>query len=253
MEVKPIGYFHSPQKHSYEAGRQPDANSLGGYIQLLPGHNFEQALEELEKFSHIWVLFQFHHNEQWKPKVMPPRGSAHKVGVFATRAPYRPNPVGMSAVKLVSIQGLKIFISAADLLDGTPVIDIKPYVPEVDIITDATMGWIQDQKYSLTFSAEVETQIEFLEHLGVSNLKNFIIHQLEFQPFAAHKKRLRNLGPNLWELAYRTWRVHFMAENETLLIQSLSSGYTPEELKSTEDPYNDKAQHLAFLKHFNLN
>src|SRR4051812_29242204 len=107
LVLKAIGLFESEQIEAYQAGRQPDVLGLNGKIKLNPGQNFEQALEDLIGCSHIWIIFGFHHNTNWKPQVQTPR-SNKKIGVFATRAPYRPNPIGLSLVKLVDIKDLTI-------------------------------------------------------------------------------------------------------------------------------------------------
>ena len=100
-----------------------------------------EALTGLENFSHIWLIWEFSEavQENWSPTVRPPRlGGNKKVGVFATRSPFRPNSLGLSAVKIEKIENGEIFISGADLMDGTPIYDIKPYLPAVDSITSAT-------------------------------------------------------------------------------------------------------------------
>lgn len=250
LELTPIGYFHSLQTHTYDAGRQPDENSFPGYIELDKGHNFEQALTGLSDFSHIWILFQFHHNDSWKPMVLPPRGSSQKVGVFATRSPYRPNSIGMSAVKLVRIDGLKIHVGPSDLLDGTPIFDIKPYLAYCDAITEANEGWIQSKKYGLRYSPAAEEMLEFLEKNGLVQVRPFIQHQLEHEPTDSRRKRVKELNAGLWELAYRTWRISFICDEHQVSILSLYSGYSPEELGSSEDPYQDKDLHRSFCEEF---
>lgn len=100
-----------------------------------------EALVGLENFSHIWLIWGFSEakREEWSPTVRPPRlGGNRKVGVFATRSPFRPNSLALSAVKIEKIENGEIFITGADLMDGTPVYDIKPYLPAVDSITSAT-------------------------------------------------------------------------------------------------------------------
>ena len=100
-----------------------------------------EALVGLENFSHIWLIWGFSEakQEEWSPTVRPPRlGGNRKVGVFATRSPFRPNSLALSAVKIEKIENGEIFITGADLMDGTPVYDIKPYLPAVDSITSAT-------------------------------------------------------------------------------------------------------------------
>ena len=124
MHFEPIGTFHCTARYPYDAARQsPIAESNGGCVLLEIGHNHEQALQDLEGFSHIWLIYVFHHNPNWRPMVQPPRAS-RKVGVFASRAPYRPNPIGLSCVELISIQGLCVNVGPHDLLDGTPILDI---------------------------------------------------------------------------------------------------------------------------------
>ena len=114
--LKPIGYLKSDLIYRYETPRQ---GILAGedisVIELLPHQNFEQAVSQLDGFERIWIIYQFHLNTNWKPLVNPPRHTRKKVGVFASRAPYRPNQIGMSCVKLVKVDGLKIYISQSDI------------------------------------------------------------------------------------------------------------------------------------------
>ena len=139
----PIGYFQSSAHSPYELPRQAGlvpANQ--GIIQLNERCQFEQALEGLEGFDLIWVVFRLHRSALWKPKVLPPRGRK-KQGVFATRSPHRPNFIGMSCVKLESIHGLSLMISGHDLLDGTPILDIKPYLNYADSLVSTRQGWLE--------------------------------------------------------------------------------------------------------------
>ena len=139
MNFEPIGYFHGGPARKYEAPRQGVFAGGAGRVELLPGRNFETALRDLEGFSRIWLLFAFDRNgATWRPTAHPPvtaPGRA-RVGVFASRAPYRPNPIGLSCVRLVAVDGRVVEVDEADLLDGTPVLDIKPYVPAADAFPD---------------------------------------------------------------------------------------------------------------------
>src|SRR5262249_6094523 len=129
LELTPIGFVRSPFTEKMQAPRQPNTpQAADGTVELLPGHDFEHALEDLDTFRYIWLLFWFDQSEGWRPKVLPPRSEKRR-GVFATRAPHRPNPLGMSLVELTGIEGLVLSVKGLDLLDGTPVLDIKPYVP----------------------------------------------------------------------------------------------------------------------------
>ncbi|AGH95667.1 tRNA (N6-threonylcarbamoyladenosine(37)-N6)-methyltransferase TrmO [Pseudobdellovibrio exovorus] len=252
MILKPIGYFKSQQKESYQAGRQPDPLGLHGTIQLSSGENYEQALQDLIGCSHIWLIFGFHHNPNWKPLVQTPR-SDRKIGVFATRAPYRPNPIGLSLVKLIDIKNLEIEVGENDLLDGSPIYDIKPYHPEHDVAEDAHIEWLESslvQKHQISFSPLVESQLEFLEGHGLRELKAFILRQLEYDPTNSDKKRVTSNG-HYWTLAYRTWRIDFSLSEKQIGILSIRSGYTDEELQDLNtDTYQDKETHRLFSREF---
>jgi len=103
----------------------------------------EQAVQDLDGFERIWLVFTFHLSEGWKGTVKPPRGGP-KRGVLATRSPHRPNSIGLSAVELIRVEGRTLQLRGVDLLDGTPVLDIKPYVPYADAFPDARAGWIDE-------------------------------------------------------------------------------------------------------------
>lgn len=249
--LKPIGFLKSTQTEAYQAGRQPDSLGRPAEIHLEPHQQFEQALQDLEGCSHLWILFGFHKNEAWKPLVQTPR-SNRKIGVFATRAPYRPNPIGMSLVKLISIEGLKIQIGENDLLDGSPIYDIKPYHPESDHVEDAKIDWLENsisKKFQLHFSPLITDQIDWLEKNKLPELRTFILRQLEYDPTNKNKKRVEE-NSGYWTLAYRTWRVDFSVSESSIGLLSLRSGYTQNELLSTEDKYDDKELHRLFVKNF---
>lgn len=134
--VKPIGYVRSCFKEKFAIPRQPLlAPAAQGCIELLPPYDQAEAVAGLEDVSHIWVIFLFHKTLDSTPrlKVRPPRlGGNKSIGVFASRATHRPNGIGQSAVHLDRVAPGRLWISGIDLLDGTPVLDIKPYVPYAD-------------------------------------------------------------------------------------------------------------------------
>jgi len=103
----------------------------------------EVVIRDLQGFDRLWLIFAFHRSEGWKTTVKPPRGGP-KRGVLATRSPHRPNAIGLSAVELVGIEGRTLHLRGVDLLDGTPVLDIKPYVPYADAFPEARAGWIDE-------------------------------------------------------------------------------------------------------------
>lgn len=143
----PIAYARSPYARRIDAPHQPtvvEGTETGAQaeasIELVEGFPSE-ALADLAGFERIWLVFVFHRSEGWKPQVRPPRGGG-KRGVLATRSPHRPNPIGLSAVELLAVDGNRLHVRGMDLLDGTPILDIKPYVPYADAFPHARAGWI---------------------------------------------------------------------------------------------------------------
>lgn len=148
--ITPIARVHSPYRQKFGIPRQPRlAPHIISQIELLPGFNRQEMIRGLEHCSHIWLLFIFSATAEqgWRPTVQPPRMGKKRYGVFATRSPFRPNPIGMSAVKLEKIEQcgnkLCLHVSGADLLDGTPIIDIKPYLPYSDAVSEARFDLVE--------------------------------------------------------------------------------------------------------------
>lgn len=139
--VSPVGIVHSCFKEKFAIPRQPQlAPAARGVLELLPPFDDGAAVAGLEQVSHVWLLFLFHQALEDSPrlKVRPPRlGGNRALGVFATRATHRPNGIGQSVVKLERVEAGRLHLSGIDLLDGTPVLDIKPYVPYADRVPEA--------------------------------------------------------------------------------------------------------------------
>ncbi|MBM6550474.1 tRNA (N6-threonylcarbamoyladenosine(37)-N6)-methyltransferase TrmO [Marinomonas ostreistagni] len=172
FQFQQIGVVHSCYKQKFGIPRQPGlVKQASASIELLPPFNRLDTLDGLEGFSHIWVHFIFHQciNDNWKAKIRPPRlGGKKKMGIFATRATHRPNPLGLSVVELLSIRQedgrVFIDIAGADLLDQTPVVDIKPYLPYADAITDAQGGFAPER---------TELKPVFFSELALSQLNDY--------------------------------------------------------------------------------
>ena len=141
IEYRPIGIVHSPFQDKVGTPIQPSrAKGAKGSVEVF--QEFSEGLSDLGGFSHIILLCHLHQSNGYKLKVIPFLDTVLR-GVFATRAPRRPNPIGLSVVRLLSINGSTLFIEGVDLLDGTPVLDIKPYVGEFDDRTDVRFGWFE--------------------------------------------------------------------------------------------------------------
>lgn len=145
--MKPVAIVESCYKDKFGTPRQPGlAPSSQAWIQFTPEVQPELSLQGLEGFSHLWVIFLFHLNKsaRFHAKVHPPRLNGKTMGLFATRSPHRPNPIGLSLVKIEKIEGSRILVSGVDLVDGTPVLDVKPYLPGVEALENASSGWLDE-------------------------------------------------------------------------------------------------------------
>lgn len=180
--------------------------------------------------------------------------SKTKIGVFATRAPYRPNPIGMTVVKILRIEGLAILVDKNDLLDGTPILDIKPYHPESDVIKGSKIEWLQSadqksKKMKVRFSPMATGQMDFLDTRGLKELKAFAQRQLEYDPTDKTKKRVKD-HKHFFTLSYRTWRIDFVIADDIVSVLQIHSGYTTKDLDITDDNYQDKPLHRLFNKEY---
>lgn len=255
FEIRPIGIFRCGERYRYETPRQGVFADNEGVIELAPDRGYEEAAADLNGFERLWVLFVFHLNETWNVRVRPPvtPPGRHKIGVFATRSPHRPNRLGMSCVELVSVRGREIRIRNFDLLDGTPVVDIKPYIPRADAFPEAAAGWLDEAEedgFEVGFAPEAERAMRLLVRSGGPDLARFCRVQLVHAPLDRDRKRLYPAGEGQWEIGFRTWRIAFAADGQARRVRVLGvrSHYTADELlPDAPDPYRDKAVHRAWL------
>lgn len=254
LTCTPIGLYHGRQKEKYMAPRQAELGpeDQQGLISLNPDCNFEQALDDLEGFDRIWVLYWFNRNKCWKPKVTTPR-SGPKRGVFATRSPHRPNPIGLSCVELLSIKGKDIYIGKNDLLDQTPILDIKPYLVYADAFPISRQGWIEESPihYQVHWTALALEQAKFIEAHQHIDLMNTASLRLEDNPFPFKNHRIKKVKENEYELAVKTWRLHYSINEQLIEIQKIGSGYDAETLEGRKTSrWNDVPLHQKFIKEF---
>ncbi|WP_105903069.1 tRNA (N6-threonylcarbamoyladenosine(37)-N6)-methyltransferase TrmO [Vibrio gangliei] len=220
--IEPIGKIHSPYKEKFAVPRQPRlAPSATARIELLGEANSPESVRGIEQFSHIWLLFLFDQNlaAGWKPTVRPPRlGGNERIGVFASRATFRPNGIGMSAVELkgVTQQGGQTWLElgSVDLVHGTPVIDIKPYIPYSDSIPDATGGFAESAPSSMPVVFSTQAQLILKSNHQSDHIQAVIEQVLGQDPRPAYKKN----KPDSKEYA-----VHLFDLNVKFTIESDSS------------------------------
>ncbi|NLQ16089.1 tRNA (N6-threonylcarbamoyladenosine(37)-N6)-methyltransferase TrmO [Marinomonas sp. M1K-6] len=212
--LQTIGIVHSCYKEKFGIPRQPGlVTEATARLELIPPYNRLDTLDGIDGFSHIWIQFIFHAciSESWKAKIRPPRlGGKTKMGVFATRATHRPNPIGLSVVKIGRIyqENKKVFIDlhGADLLDGTPVLDIKPYLPYADNIANAKDGFapppVKTQIKPVVFSDLAKTQCEHYQNLHNRDIATLIRQVIEQDPRPSYLSEQldREHGITLWEL-----------------------------------------------------
>ncbi len=235
LTIEPIGYIATPYQEKFAIPRQPGlVSSAIGCITLTSKQNQQQMVRGLSDFSHLWLLFIFHQTQQqgWKPLVRPPRlGGNKKIGVLATRSTFRPNPLGMSVVKLEKIitvdNKVNIYVSGVDLLNNSPIVDIKPYVPYSDIVQDASGSFAQtapDNMLEVTYTAKAYQQVSHYQQ-QYDDLCTLIEQVLAQDPRPAYKKTMEDnneYGMSLYHLNIK-WR---MVSNTKVEVFALSEGST---------------------------
>jgi tRNA-Thr(GGU) m(6)t(6)A37 methyltransferase TsaA len=257
LAVRPIGYLRTTFSTKVEAPRQPAASTnTPGVIELLPGRNLEHAIEDLTSWERIWVIFWFDRNEGWRPKVLPPRSTDGRKGVLSTRSPHRPNPLGLSVLRLERVEGLKLHVLDVDLLDGTPVLDIKPYVPYTDAFPESGSGWLQPaadpgKSWEVAFTAEAQAQLAWIAARSSLPLRERIASTLMLGPQPHPYRRIRHGKDGSMLLAVQDWRIAFETDAHRIRVLALHSGYRKSQLNAdAEDPQGQLKLHRDFTAQF---
>ncbi|QIW15787.1 tRNA-Thr(GGU) m(6)t(6)A37 methyltransferase TsaA [Pasteurellaceae bacterium RH1A] len=202
LTLSPIGIIHSPYGEKFSVPRQPNLVAQGkGILRLLSPYNSPDAVRGLEAFSHLWLIFQFHQipERDWHATVRPPRlGGNERVGVFASRATHRPNPLGLSKVGLEKVIIEKgevcLQLASVDLVDGTPILDIKPYITYADSEPEAQSGFAQDKpqaKLAVEFSPQALQAVQKSQNFakfGISDPLGFIREVIAQDPRPAYQQ-----------------------------------------------------------------
>jgi tRNA-Thr(GGU) m(6)t(6)A37 methyltransferase TsaA len=243
---RPIGFVRSSFDEKHEAPRQPGLVKDEATIELCAFDGVDHAICDLAGFDHIWVLFVFDRANDYRAKVTPPRSTV-KRGVFATRSPHRPNPLGLSVVRLDGVDGRTLRIRGTDMLDGTPVLDIKPYIAYVDARPDASLGWLGEEPapsidadraaspradplpaFAVMHSDRAKVELAWLTERGF-DLASSIDRTLSIGATPHPYRRIKRDG-DAWLLSLKDWRVRFALEGTNVTVLRIFSGYRASQL-----------------------
>lgn len=225
-------------------------------LELLPGCNYEQALQDLAGMERVWLLWWFHRNDNWRPLVLPPRGPAQRRGVFATRSPHRPNPLGLTSVPLLGIVGRRLSLGPCDLVDGTPVFDVKPYVGAYDAFPESRAGWIdtmeaqlrEPPRFTVRLTDAADVQASWLKEHWNIDFTARLIELLSRDPTPHRTRRIRRRDETKLEIGCGAWRAVFTVEDKRVNIVALEAAYPLRFLARPDyKDVPDREAQLAFL------
>lgn len=224
MQLSVIAYARNGFVDKFGIPRQTTADThLLTRIVFEPSYRVQEALRGIESFSHLWLLWGFHDLKRasgWKPTVRPPRlGGNRRVGVFATRSPYRPNPIGLSSVRLVRVEqtpteGCVLVVTGADMLDGTPIYDIKPYLAYSDAHADAIDGFASDG-YKRSLQVRWQTEPDGINEEDLSAIEEILSHD----PRPAYQDD----NQRVYHIRYRTYDIGFRVDKDIANVIGLDS------------------------------
>ena len=215
--MTPIAHIETLYKTKFGVPRQAGLVAAPARVVFEPEYRVPEAVRGLEEFDYVWLIWQFHlaEREGWSPTVRPPRlGGNKRVGVFATRSPFRPNPIGLSSVRLLKVtfenDGPILYVEGADLVDGTPIYDIKPYLPYADSHPDTRSGFAPTRPDAVL---HVEVAPELLERLP-KELHKPLIETLMHDP----RPHYQHDADRLYGMVFDRWEIRFRVEGETLQV-----------------------------------
>ena len=254
MRITPIAHIRTDFPEKFGIPRQPGVvEELKGRIVFEPEYRNPDMIRGLEEFSHIWLIWEFSENldetgnARWSPTVRPPRlGGNDRLGVFATRSPFRPNPIGLSVVKIEKISedkgiGPVIHVLGADMVDGTPIYDIKPYIPYADSISEAKGGFTDDMEYK---TLKVEWKLEntgksicrpddlesnkdtFIDSIKMEDIPGDVKDSLEKILSNDPRPHYQNDPDRVYGMSYAGYEVKFKVTGEVLTVLSVTKRIT---------------------------
>lgn len=260
LTLEPIGYIRTGKRAKFDARHQPEESATEQHVlELVPGADYETGLRDLSGFSRIWLIWWFHKNNTWRPMVLPPRGPAVRRGVFATRSPHRPNPVGITPVQLLAVEKTRLILGPCDLVEGTPVFDIKPYIPAYDAFPDESAGWTAEveaalaepPQFTLVWAPLAQSQADWLAAEWGIDFQPRLTELLRRDPTPHRTRRIRKRPDGTRRIGCGGWLADFSVEDRTVVIYGLLPGYPARLLqRESSDAIPDHAAQLAFLAHW---
>lgn len=213
-----IAHIESLYPSKFGVPRQAGLVKAPARVVFEPEYRVAEAVRGLEEFEYVWLIWQFHlaEREGWSPTVRPPRlGGNKRMGVFATRSPFRPNAIGLSSVRLLRVEndaslGPVLYVEGADMVDGTPIFDIKPYLPYADSHPDARGGFAQEAPEA---TLEVEDQASMLARLD-ENTRRALVATLANDP----RPHYQNDPNRVYIMPFAGWEIHFKVDGDKVLI-----------------------------------
>lgn len=220
MELKVIAYAHNGHTDKFGIPRQSREESpIMTRIVFEPDYRIPEALRGIEGYSHLWLLWGFSEVDSWSPTVRPPRlGGNTRMGVFATRSPYRPNPIGLSSVKLMGIENGELIVSGADVLDGTPIYDIKPYLSFSDSHPDAQNGFAEETK---------DRTLEVVFYPGIDHVltrccpRDTLVQEISYILAQDPRPAYQDDPEREYKMDYAGFTITFVVKNTTVIVKKI--------------------------------
>ena len=236
VEMPIIGYMHSPYREKFGIPRQPNLVQVESYIEMVAPYNDILAFEGIEAISHLWLLWQFHQNKQndnapnqmarFRAQVRPPRlGGNQKMGVFATRSMYRPSAIGLSVVHFLRVEkqgkSVRLYVMGSDLLHGTPILDIKPYIQYSDAVTDAESGYAQQEPQRMTVQWSEQAMVDQQQLFAKQQTTLQSIQELEQVLSLDPRPAYQEDSERIYKMKFASLDVSFVIHAQTLEVIAL--------------------------------
>lgn len=240
LSCRPIGIIRTEMRAKFDAPHQPDPLARQrSVIELFPNQGFELALTDLAGFERIWLIWWFDRNSNWRPMVRAPRGKTHRRGVFATRSPHRPNPIGITSVPLLELRGRELIVGCNDLLDNTLILDIKPYISEVDSFPNQRNGWLAEldeteqdgEKFHVSICPLAQEQHRWLSTAWSIDFLSRATSILAKSPYPSRRHRITRPEGGIYRISCGAWRIFFSIKGCEVTIERFAPGFPLELLQ----------------------